>query len=186
VSGRLFLVRHGEAAAAWGDDPDPGLSAAGVAQAEAVAVRLAALGIAGAATSPLRRCIETAAPFARLASVEPRIEPCVAEIPTPADVIDRKSWLRGLMDGGWADIAPAHARLLRDWRMRLIWTLTASPQDQIVFTHFVAINVALGFALGSDAFVVDQPANCAVVAFERAQGGLRVTAHGAAGASIVL
>ena len=36
----IYLVRHGEAAAGWGDHPDPGLSALGQKQAKAVAVEL--------------------------------------------------------------------------------------------------------------------------------------------------
>ena len=32
----IILIRHGEAASSWGDDPDPGLSNLGKSQAEAV------------------------------------------------------------------------------------------------------------------------------------------------------
>ena len=41
---KLYLVRHGHAAAGWGDHPDPGLDALGRAEAEAMAERLAPLG----------------------------------------------------------------------------------------------------------------------------------------------
>ena len=37
----ICLVRHGEAEAGWGTSPDPGLSALGLKQAEAVAEQLA-------------------------------------------------------------------------------------------------------------------------------------------------
>lgn len=184
MSVRLILVRHGEAAAAWGDDPDPGLSALGFAQAEAAAARLAAMGVRRAITSPLRRCRETALPFERAAGVAAAIEPAVAEIPTPADVADRKAWLRTLMAGAWP---PAHAApTLADWRAHLVATLCAQPGDTIVFTHFVAINVALGAALGLEDVIVRQPANAAIVAFALEAGRLRLIDDGAQGAGAVL
>ncbi|MBU6373774.1 MAG: phosphoglycerate mutase family protein [Alphaproteobacteria bacterium] len=184
MSARLFLVRHGEAAAAWGDDPDPGLSALGRSQAEAAAERLLATGVTRALTSPLLRCRETAAPWERRAGVGALIEPAVAEIPTPAGVADRKVWLRTLMAGAWPsqDDAPD----LAAWRARLVATLRAQPGDTIVFTHFVAINVALGAALGVEDVVVRQPANAAIVAFEIEAGRLRLVEAGAQGAGAVL
>jgi len=36
----IFLVRHGEAAASWGESPDPGLSELGRRQAEVAAALL--------------------------------------------------------------------------------------------------------------------------------------------------
>ncbi|NDC58626.1 MAG: histidine phosphatase family protein [Alphaproteobacteria bacterium] len=182
---RLHLVRHGEAAAAWGDDADPGLSAAGVAQAEAAAATLAGLGATRALTSPLRRCQETAAAFAQRTGLQALIEPDVAEIPTPADVVDRKLWLRELMTGQWPSHGP-HAALLSAWRLRILWTLQVQTQDVVIFTHFVAINVALGYALESRAVLVRQPANAAIVTFESSRGRLRLLEGGAEGASTVL
>ncbi len=62
----IILVRHGEPA--WIDDgrtlPDPSLTPLGVAQARAVAARLAALdGIDDILVSPARRAVETAEPL---------------------------------------------------------------------------------------------------------------------------
>ena len=53
----LYLVRHGQAAASWGEDPDPGLNALGHGQAARMA---AALGPMPIMISPLRRTRETA------------------------------------------------------------------------------------------------------------------------------
>jgi len=63
---KLVLVRHGEAAAGWIDDADPGLSEVGQQQARDVVDRLVALGPLPILTSPLRRCRETAAPLAEI------------------------------------------------------------------------------------------------------------------------
>ena len=58
--------------------------------------RLSPLGPLALVTSPLLRCQETAAGLARAWKVEPRIEPGVAEIPSPEGVAmaDRVEWLR--------------------------------------------------------------------------------------------
>ena len=63
----IYFVRHGEAAAGWGEHPDPGLSDKGWIQAEAVAKRLIGLDIQQVFTSPMARCQETASAFADLA-----------------------------------------------------------------------------------------------------------------------
>ena len=63
----IYLVRHGEAAASWGQSPDPGLSELGHEQARNAAHALQPL-LAGAEpvliSSPLARALETAAPLA--------------------------------------------------------------------------------------------------------------------------
>jgi len=54
---RISLVRHAKPAAAWGDDPDPGLDALGVTQAAAVAQQIAkSTTQVPIYSSPLRRC----------------------------------------------------------------------------------------------------------------------------------
>lgn len=79
---RLFLVRHGRAAASFGEDRDPHLSELGKAQAEAMAMALAPNGALPVVTSPLRRTRETAAALERRFRVEARVEPAVAEVPS--------------------------------------------------------------------------------------------------------
>jgi len=107
---RLHLVRHGRAAAGWDTDPDPGLDDIGRRQATTVAARLGPLGPLPVRTSPLLRCRETAAPVAELWRVEARIDPAVAEIPSPDGVAmaDRTDWLRVAMRGTWADLDPRY------------------------------------------------------------------------------
>src|ERR1700679_791727 len=86
---RVYLIRHAKPSATWGgDDDDPGLDDAGKAQAEAAAKALLALppGLrpTRVVSSPLRRCRETAAPFAAAIGAEVEIDPNVGEIPSPA------------------------------------------------------------------------------------------------------
>jgi broad specificity phosphatase PhoE len=64
---QIWIVRHGEAAASWEKDPDPGLSMLGQQQAEKTAHALLDLVPEGATllSSPLKRAQETAAAFAQ-------------------------------------------------------------------------------------------------------------------------
>lgn len=136
---RLILVRHGEAAAGWGDDLDPGLSDAGQAQAKAMAAALAPLGPLPLIVSPLRRTRETAQPLADQWQVEPTIEPAVAEIPSPVnDLPERAAWLGRLFQTPW-DEWPADVDA---WRQSVRDALLAIDHDAVVVTHFVAIRVA--------------------------------------------
>src|SRR5689334_17639610 len=99
---RLYMVRHGRAAAGFGESHDPGLDELGHEQAEAVARELSAHGPLPIVCSPLRRTRETATPLLKLWNVEPTIEQAVAEIPSPTDSLqERVAWLREFMGGSW-------------------------------------------------------------------------------------
>ena len=57
------------------------------------------------------------------------------------------------------------------------WTaLCAIETDTVVVTHFVAINVAVGWATGDDRVVTVSPDNGSVTAIEREAGVARVAA----------
>ena len=107
---RLYLVRHGRAAAGWDTDPDPGLDEIGQRQADDVAARLAPLGPLRILTSPLRRCRETSAGLAQAWHVEAEVATAVAEIPSPEGVAmaDRIEWLRVAMRGTWSELGPRY------------------------------------------------------------------------------
>ncbi len=59
---RVYMVRHGRAAAGWNVDPDPGLDDLGRSQSLAVASKLSSLGPLAVMSSPLLRCQQTAFP----------------------------------------------------------------------------------------------------------------------------
>src|SRR5450432_2394155 len=108
---RVYLIRHAKPSAAWGgDDHDPGLDALGQAQARKAAETLLALPPplrpTRVVSSPLRRCRETAQPYADAIGVALEIDPAVGEVPTPAALSpdERGPWLRASFEGAWADI----------------------------------------------------------------------------------
>lgn len=172
---RLVLVRHGRPAAVFGDHPDPGLAPEGRDQARAMAEAVAPLGPLPIVTSSLRRTRETAAALEERWGLEARVEPAVAEIPSPGgDPAARVSWLRGVLSGRWADLDPA----LRRWRDELVAWLVARPGDGVVVTHFVAINVAVGAATGDDAVVGFRPGHCSRTVVEVVGGALRLVERG--------
>ena len=162
---RLYLIRHGEPTATWGGgDADPGLTDLGRKQAQGAADRLRELAPPQLVSSPLRRALETAAPLAEVLSLSPVIAREVAEIPTPAHIsLDRRAdWLRGVMTGEWSNV---EADLLR-WRDGVISYLIGLKSDTAIFSHFVAINVALGAAIGDDRVVCFKPAHASITIVE--------------------
>ncbi len=161
---RLYLVRHGRAAAGWNTDPDPGLDAVGRHQAAELTRRLAPLGPLAVVTSPLLRCQETAAGLAQAWNVVPRVEPGVAEIPSPEGVAmaDRVEWLRLSMAGTWAALGPRYT----EFRDGVAAALSSLPSDTVVASHFIAINAAIGVALGDDRLVIRSLDNCSVTVID--------------------
>ena len=108
---RLYLVRHGRAAAGWNTDPDPGLDAVGREQAAAVAARLAPLGPLGHGVAA--RCGaagDGGRRWPRRGASPPRSSRGVAEIPSPEGVAmaDRVEWLRAAMAGHVDGLGPRY------------------------------------------------------------------------------
>lgn len=182
----LHLVRHGQAAAGWDADPDPGLSDLGRDQARAVAARLAAdLAPREVVVSPLRRTRETAAPLGARWGSEPVVTSAVGEIPSPGtDLSDRGPWLDRVLRSTWDEVddGAVHA-----WRSGLLDWLRACTRDTVVVTHFVAINAVVGEADGSDAVTTFLPANASVTVIDvdRDTGRLHVLARGEEAAPVV-
>ncbi len=181
---RLILVRHGEAAASWSEDPDPGLSLAGHQQAAAVAEALAArwpepLPIV---VSPLRRTRETAAALERRWGAPARVEPAVGEIPTPeATLKERAGWLHLLLQSTW-DQAEA---FVQEWRRQVLDALHAIPTDSVVVTHFVVVNLAVGAAGGDLRVRAFSPAYCSETVIETSGDGIEVVQLGAEATTMV-
>jgi len=138
----IFLVRHGEAAASWGQDPDPGLSALGerqaVAAAELLQPRLGSY--VQLISSPLKRAQETASPLAGSLELPVGINDAFREIPAPVPLADRKTWLRGFMQQRWVEQPPE----LLAWRDRALGQLQALTVPTVVFSHFLVLNAVVG------------------------------------------
>lgn len=190
---RIYMIRHGKAAAGWGADADPGLDGEGQAQSDAVAKEIIEK-VGDAAplpllTSPLKRCRETSVPLARLWSAVPQVEAAVSEIPSPTEDLDeRAAWLRRVMPGTWTDIAKDEVSGDVDftgWRDALIAQLQSISEDTVIFSHFIAINAAVGGATGDDRVVCFRPDNCSVTEFDVTDAGLKVVSLGREADTIV-
>jgi broad specificity phosphatase PhoE len=186
----VHVIRHGRPASTWGgDDEDPGLDDVGRAQADAVADALLALPAgqrpSRVVSSPLRRCRETAEPFARALGIEVLIDPRVGEIPTPASLAaaDRPAWLRAAFQGDWADIKgdldyPAWTRSVAE--------AVSGHAGAAVFSHFVALNAAVSVATNGSEVIAFRPDHCSVSVFEVADGRLILKEKGREAQSQVL
>ena len=170
----IMLVRHGEAAASWGAHKDPGLSETGHQQAAAVAEELSYFNHEQIITSPMRRCRETADHFSQLCGKPVKVDHAVTEIPTPAGLEDRSSWLKGLMSGTW-ETAP---ELLLNWRHELIKKLASMPEDCVVFSHFVAINAIVGALEKSDKVMLFRPDHCSMTIIRQSISGPKLVKRG--------
>ena len=171
---RIVMVRHGRATGGWDDDPDPGLDELGQQQASAVADSLgfgttfwepgAESGPKMLVSSPLRRCQETAAVLATRWSVPVAVASRVAEIPSPDGVPlnDRVGWLREACKGAWSALGPRY-QAYRDDVAAYLLSLT---EDTIVFSHFIAINAAIGAATGDDRVVITRLDNTSCTVFD--------------------
>ena len=97
----IILIRHGEAASSWGDDPDPGLSNLGKSQAEAVKENLESFTSQNfqLIASPKKRAIETAQPTSLDWKSEIKIDDTFSEIPASNIKLEsRMEWLKSMMN----------------------------------------------------------------------------------------
>jgi broad specificity phosphatase PhoE len=172
---RLYLVRHGKAAASWAEDFDPGLDGLGKAQAKGVARALAHLGPLDVIVSPLLRAQETGKPLAEIWDCTHGTEERVGEIPSPTtNLTGRAQWLQGVMGERWSNLDEG----LQSWRHGVIEALLALDVDTVVFTHFIAINVAVGAARGDDRVVCFWPDNGSITLVEANGSSLSLIERG--------
>lgn len=187
---RVYMIRHGKPASGWGDkgaDPDPGLDETGHSQAEAACAALLALPETPKLvfTSPLRRCRETAAPFAKALGMEPVVEHLVAEIPTPKalEAAERAPWLQAAFQSTWPKVLGDIDYV--DWRDAVAKAVAAKP-GAAIFSHFVAINAAVSAATGDDRVLSFRPDNASITVFETDGERLTLVERGAEAETKVL
>ena len=156
----IFLVRHGEAAAAWGQDPDPGLSELGKLQAIATTEKLLPqLGdTVQLISSPLLRAQETALPLLEARQGDLVINNAFREIPAPVPLAERQVWLRGFMKQSWSEQPEA----LLQWRASALAQLQQLTTPTVVFSHFLVLNAIVGVIRGQDETLVFMPDNASV------------------------
>ena len=187
---RLYLIRHGRPAATWGGaEDDPGLDDQGRAQAEAARDWLLALPPEHrpkrVASSPLRRCRETAEPTAEALGVAIEIDATVGEIPTPRDLpaADRPAWLRKAFAGTWAEIEGDLD--YRGWREAIVARLRACG-DMAVFSHYVAINAVVSHLTDHDRVLAFRPDHASITILETDGERLTLVSLGAEAVTGVL
>ncbi|MFO7590366.1 MAG: histidine phosphatase family protein [Acidimicrobiia bacterium] len=173
---RLLLVRHARPTENWDAAPDAGLDPLGREQAARLVDVLGDHPSRPVLTSPLRRARETAAPLAAHWGTGTHVVPAVGEITAPhVDPDARVGWLRGVLAGTWSEVDDR----LASWRATLLDALTTIEQDSVVFSHFVAINTAVGAATGDERVMCFAPAHASVTELAVDDGALRLVALGA-------
>jgi len=172
----IFLVRHGEAAASWGQSSDPGLSELGHEQAGQAAEELNSL-VAGQVqliSSPLLRAIETAQPLADQLSQTVTINEAFKEIPSPVPLPERQSWLRGFMSQTWEEQPPQ----LWEWRDQALQQVLAQQAPTVIFTHFLVINALVGSVQERSETLCFWPDNASITHLRNCAGQLELVSMG--------
>jgi broad specificity phosphatase PhoE len=171
----IYLIRHGQALAG-SEDLDPGLAEIGHRQARTTADALAGKRVVRLVVSPLRRTRETADPIAGAFGLTAEVREEVAEVFAPEMPSEQRVAMIGpFMAGKWSEQPDD----LRAWRRRVVDTLiqlgleaAATDGDLVVVSHYIAIGVAIGEAMGDDRVVPVPMANCAITTIEAGHGGL--------------
>ncbi len=179
---RIFLIRHGEPAGAWGVVDDPGLTERGRAQAHTAAETITGFGPLILVSSPLQRCRETAEPSAQMLRQPCGIDPKVAEVRTPPELTDRRAWLQ--RNFAWRKEAPpvlwsSLEPETRAWRDECLRAANDWTHDVAVFTHFIFINALVGAAMKSGQTVVCHPDQASITELVRENGDLKLVKLGA-------
>jgi broad specificity phosphatase PhoE len=128
-------------------------------------------------SSPLRRCRETAQPFAERLGVAVEIDPRIGEIPSPAALSDaeRGPWLRNAFTQRWSEVEGDID--YDDWR-RSVSAAVAEKPGAAVFSHYVAINAAVSSTEGTDAVLSFRPDHASITVFAVEDGTLRLVERG--------
>lgn len=177
---RIYMVRHGRAAAGWNEDPDPPLDELGREQSLRVAKLLSAKGPLPVVSSPLLRCQQTAFPLAAAWKRDVTVEPLVGEIPSPDGYAleDRVTWLRDAMAGTWSDVAEKSGARYGTYRQSIAHCVSSFAEDTVIFSHFIAINAVIGAATKDDRVVIAHLDNCSVTTFDIVDGQLSLSELG--------
>jgi len=156
----IFLVRHGEAAASWGQSSDPGLSELGLQQALQASHQLEPLIPANIQllSSPLARARETATPLADALGLSVLVDDVFREIPSPVPLPRRQEWLRQFMRESWDEQPDELSR----WRDAAEQKLLDLRQPAVVFTHFLVINAIVGRVQGRKETLCFMPDNASI------------------------
>jgi len=155
----IYLVRHGQAASTWGEDPDPGLSPLGRQQAQQVRDELEPCADLDLVRSPLLRAQQTVQPLAATLRKSVITDEVFREIPSPVGIGDRQAWLSGFMKQQWSEQSPE----ILEWREAAWNRLFEFERHTAIFSHFMIINAICSKLTGSGETVCCLPDNGAIV-----------------------
>ncbi|MEO0367068.1 MAG: phosphoglycerate mutase family protein [Pseudomonadota bacterium] len=184
MSIEIFLVRHAEAAADWGSDPDPGLSSLGHEQAQSAAgdLRPQLPPNVNILTSPMLRAQETAAPLVQVLQHTPIVDARFREVPAPVPFSERATWIREFFLQNWQ----SQPEPLLQWRAAILEALNELTQPTVVFTHFVVVNTVVAAINKDDRTLVFRPDYTSTTRLVLDDDGLRLTQLGAERHSVVI
>ena len=153
----IWLVRHGEAAASFDQEIDPGLSLLGHEQAVTAAQQLSAIVPPDAQllSSPKQRALQTGAPFVSLRDAVLQSDERFIELPSPEGLAQRSEWLQQALAANWS----ALPRAVHDWQNGIAAALQSLSTPTVIFTHFLVINSIAAAISREDAVVQCLPAN---------------------------
>jgi broad specificity phosphatase PhoE len=137
-------------------------------------------------SSPLRRCRETAQPFADAIGVPVEIEARFGEIPSPSSLAqeERGPWLRNAFQSRWTEV---RGDIDYDvWRAAVGEALGDLATNTAVFSHFVAINAALACVTGETRVLTFRPDHTSITVFEVDDGRVSLVERGPEAATQVL
>ena len=181
---KIYIIRHGEAAKSWEVDRDPELSPKGKEQAQNISDILAQedLNDFQVISSPLKRAIETAEPISKKLSKEIEIKESFIEIPSPGiEMSERPSWLKEMFSREVDQFEKPQA----DWRDEIISVTHSFKSPTLIFSHFMVINVLVGYLQRSNKIVTFYPDNCSVTKMSLNQGILSLEEVGSSQESVV-
>ncbi len=163
----IYLIRHGEAAQAWDEAPNPGLSENGQHQAVSLANEYLPSVVGGdfqLVSSPLLRAKQTAFPFQLAFGHPPIINPNIAEIPSPGVALkDRRNWLKALFTKKINELEQPQL----DWRNNIIESISTIEKNTLIFSHFMTINAIVGWITGDERVVSYYPNYCSITQIEK-------------------
>ena len=156
----IWLVRHGEAAAAFDQNTDPPLSDLGHEQARRSAEWLSTCvpDAAKLLTSPKLRAIQTGEPFAGLRARVLDIDRRFIELPSPGVLSERKEWIHRVLKGRWSELPES----VHDWQRDIVDAIQALQAPTVIFSHFLVINTVEAHMSGEDHVLQCLPANGSV------------------------
>ena len=158
---KLILIRHGEAASAFGESEDPSLSALGTKQSKKLVkdLNIDVLNKYKFFSSPKARAIQTAKPLVDILKKDLIVKKEFSEIPAPKiDSKEKQRWLKNIMSLP-IDKLPKDVNL---WRQNLLKVMSSLEKNTIVFTHFMVINALIGYIVKNKTLLYFYPANASV------------------------